>query len=175
MSIEPEPGPVLDPSPAREVAPVLQRETIVPSSDRGRLAAIVATCSLAGLAGGMALSMLAETHRVVQQTRDATRSRAPITWLGVGIRDGAAAGCAGARVLEVTPASPAARAGVRDHDLIVGFGADRVCDADHLIEVVRGSSIGETSSVRVRRGAQELVLRPTLGVMPDHIRRRIAR
>lgn len=154
----------------------LKRETVVPSSDRGRLAAIVATCSLAGLAGGMALSMIAETHRAAQMTRDPGRARyhhvhrahgtGPITWLGVTIQDATPTGCGGALVTRVEPGSPARLGGLENRDLITHFGGDRICDADHLTDVVRASAIGATPSVSVRRGAQEVVLHPTLIDMP---------
>jgi hypothetical protein len=159
--------------------PALQRETILPSSDRGRLAAIVATCSLAGLAGGMALSMLAETHRMMEQTRDLRthiHHREPLTWLGVGgLVDIHPSKCEGTRIREVVAGSPAAREGFRSGDVIIAFGHDRICDADALVHVVRASAVGAIPDVKVRRGATELTLRPRLGVMPDSIRRRVAR
>lgn len=155
----------------------LRREAIVPSSDRGRLAAIVATCSLAGLAGGMALSMLAETHRAARAMRGyhAHASHEPVTWLGVQIEDATRRGCGGAKVTSVTADSPAARIGLRTGDVIVGYGGDRVCDDDHLIDVVRASSVGASPELAVRRGATELVLHPTLGAMPPRIRAGVPR
>jgi hypothetical protein len=155
--------------------PTLQRETILPSSDRGRLAAIVATCSLAGLAGGMALSMLAETHRAVQSShaRASYADGEPMTWLGVRVTDRDPHACTGAIVRTVTPDSPAALIRLEPSDVIIGFGGDRICGMDSLIDVVRASRIGATPELRVRRGAQELVLHPQLGAMPDSIRARL--
>lgn len=154
--------------------PELKRETVLPSSDRGRLAAIVATCSLAGLAGGMALSMLAETHRAARASARAAYHHAyrePVTWLGVTIKD-VSKRCDGARVSTVTPHSPAAREGLRRNDVILTYGGDQVCDDDHLVEVVRASSIGATPQMTIRRGAETLVLHPTLAEMPDWVRAR---
>src|SRR5512143_2427074 len=117
MSTEMETGSDLDSgsaiTPSKALVPALKREAILPSSDRGRLAAIVATCSLAGLAGGMALSMLAETHRAVQAThaRAVLDSDQPVTWLGVRVIDANPHACAGAMVREVTPNSPASELG----------------------------------------------------------------
>jgi S1-C subfamily serine protease len=159
----------------------LHRETILPSSDRGRLAAIVATCSLAGLAGGMALSMLAETHRATQVTRDRAHpghARAPLpadtAWLGVTLRE-VSPRCDGARVVEVVARSPAAAIGLRRDDRIVSYGGDAVCGRDQLIDVVRASAIGAQPALGVRRGAEEFVLRPTLAQMPAPIRAEAAR
>jgi C-terminal processing protease CtpA/Prc len=154
--------------------PVLQRETILPSSDRGRLAAIVATCSLAGLAGGMALSMLAETHRAAMQTRQEAQLRVagPVTWLGVKIVDVSPRECSGVRVSSVEPGSPALAAGIRRGDLILGFGGDRICNDDHLLDVVRTSSVGAAPHIEILRGHQPLVVQPTLRDMPAPVRAR---
>jgi len=160
---------------------VLQRETILPTSDRGRLAAIIATCSMAGLAGGMALSMLAESQRVADELRreqakasmrlaEEEALRTPITWLGVTIKDAGKA-CAGAQIEEIVPGSPADRAGFRSGDVVDTFGSDAVCDDEHLISVVRISAIGATPAITVRRGAEHLTLHPKLGVMPPRFRR----
>ena len=178
MSTELETGSDLDPAPKRALVPALKRETILPSSDRGRLAAIVATCSLAGLAGGMALSMLAETHRAVEASRAAARaamSHEPRTWLGLGIKDMSPHNCDGAIVTEVTAGSPAAKAGFRSADVVMSFSGDRVCGMDHLVDVVRASLPGAVPEMRVRRGTEELVLHPTLGIMPDQIRDLVVR
>jgi S1-C subfamily serine protease len=160
---------------------VLQRETILPSSDRGRLAAIIATCSMAGLAGGMALSMLAESQRVADQLRrdqlkasmrleDEQAARMPVTWLGLTITEEHADRCDGVRVTEVVSGSPAQRAGFQVGDLVETFGGSAICDQDHLITVVRYSSIGATPEIGVRRGAEAFVLSPKLGVMPPRFR-----
>lgn len=157
----------------------LQREVILPSADRGRLAAIVATCSLAGLAGGMALSMLAETQRAAHATRvprpAAVHLDGPMTWLGVSVKDRDRHSCSGAWVREVTPGSPAARAGLQVDDVVIGFGGDLVCGSDHLVHVVRASSIGATPELVVERGAEQFVFHPSLAEMPDDIRDRVRR
>ncbi len=182
MSTELETGSVPDRvAPLTSPAPALKRETILPSSDRGRLAAIVATCSLAGLAGGMALSMLAETHRAVEAARAQAYARqwnsmhGPLTWLGVSTTDVAQNDCAGAQIKRVEPSSPAALAGFQSNDVIVSFGGDRVCGMEHLIDVVRASDIGARPEIHVRRGTLDLVLRPTLRAMPDSIREQVTR
>jgi predicted metalloprotease with PDZ domain len=167
MATEDVPGPAV----TNSLVP-LRREAIVPSSDRGRLAAIVATCSLAGLAGGMALSMLAETQRAAREMR-ATRAHlpaGPITWLGLRVVDAERGACTGALVESVTAGGPADRVGFHAGDVVVGFAGDRVCGHDHLIEMIRASSAGETAPVTVRRGAAEVVLAPRLAVMPPRIR-----
>jgi S1-C subfamily serine protease len=155
-------------------APILQRETILPSSDRGRLAAIVATCSLAGLAGGMALSMLAETHRAVEAARAEAYDRdAPTAWLGIHMTPPHPEHCTGARVMSIDPRGPSEHIGLHRGDVIVGFGGDRICDNQQLIDAVQASSIGSTPEVVVKRGARDMVFHPRLATMPDDIRRSV--
>lgn len=160
--------------PATNAPVPLRREAIVPSSDRGRLAAIVATCSLAGLAGGMALSMLAETHRAAREMRGSGRYHvdhpaSPVTWLGLDVVDHKQGQCTGALVKSVNAHSPADRVGFHAGDVVVGYGGDRVCNEDHLIEVVRASDIGSVPDIEIRRGAQTMTLHPTLAEMPPRI------
>jgi len=164
-----------------ESTSILKRETLVPTSDRGRLAAIIATCSMAGLAGGMALSMLAESQRVADEMRreqlkqsmrvageDAIRS--PVTWLGVRFESTVEDHCMGVRINEVITGSPADRVGFHVGDIVQSFAGDRVCDSDHLVAVVQYSTIGATPAVTVKRGAETVTLHPKLGVMPSRFR-----
>jgi C-terminal processing protease CtpA/Prc len=152
----------------------LRREAVVPTADRGRLAALIASCALAGLAGGMTLSLLAESHRIGAQTRAvALRSdvgSGGLTWLGVRIETLDADRCAGARVVSVSPGSPAAEAGVQRGDLVLTFGGDRVCGAAHLQDVVRASAPGATPDVGLHRRGETFVVRPTLELMPGRVR-----
>lgn len=155
----------------------LQREAILPTSDRGRLAAIIATCSMAGLAGGMALSMMAESQRVADELRreelksslraDEERFATPTAWLGVTVQiEEHHHECTGARITGVARGGPADRVGFHPGDIVEGFGGDVVCGGDHLVSVIQGSSIGATPSVALRRGHDHLVVHPTLGVLP---------
>jgi len=157
-------------------APVpLRREAIVPSSDRGRLAAIVATCSLAGLAGGMALSMLAETQRAARQMRGGARYHVrvpdgPAPWLGVSVEDVKKGECTGARVSKVVGDGPADRVGFHTGDVVVSYAGDPICGNDHLIEVVHASDVGATPEVVVVRDNVKMTFTPTLAQMPPKIR-----
>ena len=163
--------------PATTVPVPLRREAIVPTSDRGRLAAIVATCSLAGLAGGMALSMLAETHRAARHSGSMrggagyhARHAGPLTWLGMKVKDEKQGACSGAEVTQITANGPADRVGFHAGDIVLSFDGQRICGNDHLIEEVRASEIGAAPEIAVRRGSARLVLQPTLAEMPPRIR-----
>src|SRR5689334_13625168 len=80
--------------------PVLHREVLRPTSDRGRLAALATICSLAGVALGFALAgtMFASipvgnaSARIVHSTCTRAMYATP-SWIGVGVRsDGPSSG-----------------------------------------------------------------------------------
>ncbi|MDD9206100.1 trypsin-like peptidase domain-containing protein, partial [Georgenia sp. 10Sc9-8] len=56
----------------------------------------------------------------------------------------------------VTPGGPAAEAGIEPGDVILSIDGDPVTDPDELIVAVRARAPGETVTLRVRRGGQEL-------------------
>lgn len=161
--------------------PALRREALVPTSDRARLAAILATCSLAGLAGGLALSMVAGAQHAASSMRSprchggaAAAAARPVTWLGVQITDACDAdSCDGARIRRVIPGSPADRAGFRPGDVVREFHGDPIRTADELILSVRATRVGTPVDVTITRGAVEAVLAPELAAMPRHIRAQI--
>jgi serine protease Do len=62
---------------------------------------------------------------------------------------------AGALVEDVTAASPAARAGIRPYDVIVGFNDTTVSDDETLIRWVAGRTPGTPVTVRVLRDGRE--------------------
>ncbi len=185
MSTEPETTPALDPATAPPAAtvvvrtpPGLRREAILPTSDRARLVAILATCSLAGLSGGLALSMVAgaqqSTASMRQPHRAGVRAGVPLTWLGLQIVDACSdEACDGARIRRVLPDSPADRAGFRPGDVVLRFDHDHISSADHLIMSVRATRIGTPVDITVRRGATETVLSPRLLAMPAAVRAQI--
>jgi len=58
----------------------------------------------------------------------------------------------GVVVAQVVPGSPAARAGVRQGDVIADVGTHAVENANEFVERVRGASPGDEIALRVRRG-----------------------
>jgi serine protease Do len=65
----------------------------------------------------------------------------------------------GALVQDVTPGSPADRAGVQVYDVIVGLDDQRVATDDQLIREVAGRAPGTSARVRfVRRGHEQTVM-----------------
>jgi S1-C subfamily serine protease len=61
-------------------------------------------------------------------------------------------------VSEVAPEGPAARAGVRKGDLLVGANGEAVTTVDDLHRILAGWTFGEELTLRVIRGGQTLVL-----------------
>jgi serine protease Do len=69
----------------------------------------------------------------------------------------------GAWISEVKPASPAARAGLHDGDVILRFAGVEIVDLNHLINVVSMAPIGQPADVVVWRDRRELTLQVTVG------------
>src|SRR6476661_5035093 len=110
----------------------LRREAILPNGDRGRVATLVAMCSLAGVAVGFGLSTAAmqaasEARTVViTDVRAVPVDREVITgdetpWLGVRFHSAAQDGYhVGATVDQIVAGSPAQLGGFHVGDIIVG-------------------------------------------------------
>ena len=69
----------------------------------------------------------------------------------------------GAYVVEVAEGGPAAEAGIQEGDVITAIGGEQITSADGAILAVRSHSIGETVSVTVMRGDQQMSFDVTLG------------
>ena len=105
---------------------------------------------------------------VVDQIRD--HGRAIRGWLGVqiqGVTKELAAGLGvkeayGALVVKVSDDSPAARAGVRTGDLIVGYRGQRVDDPRALARMVAGTAVGEKAAVEIVRDGEPMTIAVTI-------------
>jgi S1-C subfamily serine protease len=67
----------------------------------------------------------------------------------------------GIRVSTVEKGSPAATAGVREGDIIVGFGGAPVTSVDELHRLLTGARIGDSADMAILRRDRQLVLRVT--------------
>lgn len=91
------------------------------------------------------------------------------SWLGVQAVDIDPARAAmlhitgGARLTEVTPASPAAAAGLHADDVVVAVGDLPVDDASDLVLALRNHPPGSLASIAVRRGPDHMDMIVTLG------------
>ena len=69
----------------------------------------------------------------------------------------------GAYVAEVIEGGPAEAAGMREGDIIIGFGGERIGSADDLLLAVRSHRIGETVAVTFMRGDERMAADVILG------------
>lgn len=151
--------------------PVLQREVLRPTSDRGRLAALATICSLAGVALGFALAgtmfaSISMAARVQYPTHVRCAADTP-SWIGVGIRsDGPAPG---AWVRTVRPGSPAAANKLAVGDIITKLDAQPIRDNDSLVRAVRSRRPGTHVTLTVQRGQGTFERPVILQPMPQAI------
>jgi serine protease Do len=68
----------------------------------------------------------------------------------------------GARVLNVSPGTPAARARMQINDVVTRFQQTTVVDFDHLIHLVSLEPIGNTVTLTVWRGGRQIEVRVSL-------------
>ena len=69
---------------------------------------------------------------------------------------------AGMQVVQVVPGSSAAEAGMKVGDIIVEFAGKKYTNRDEFAKAIRAQKIGETITVRVLRGDEELELKVNL-------------
>ena len=131
-----------------------------PLSDASGRVVGINTAIIGGAQGiGFAVPVSAAFRRVVFAL--VTEGRVRRAFLGVGVVTRAAqdgSGGAGAQVESVSPNSPAARAGLRSGDLIVGFGDNAIRSTDDLLNRLDGPAIGQDATLRIMRGGREITL-----------------
>jgi S1-C subfamily serine protease len=169
---------------AAVTAPSLKRETILPNSDRGRVATLVAMCSLAGVAVGFGLSTAAmqaasDASRTVVITdvrslpsgyidRELLPALDSVPWLGIRFHTAAQEDgmTIGALVDVVLPATPAEAVGLAAGDVIIGYEHVAVHTSTELFRMVRNARIGDQPVLDVIRGGHAISLQPTLSTVP---------
>jgi S1-C subfamily serine protease len=116
------------------------------------------------LSTGLALLVLVVmASPVPAQIADALRRR-PRVYLGVTVD--AAQDRAGALVREVTPDSPAAKAGLKSGDIVLKAGDREVKDTDDLIHEVARHKPGDQLTFHIKREGQERDVSVTLAERP---------
>jgi len=88
-----------------------------------------------------------------------------IGYLGVALGD-ATGGQDGSVAQEVTPGSPAARAGLQPGDVVVSIDGKAVQDRSELVAAIRGHKPGDKVSLVVVRGGNETTITATLTQRP---------
>jgi putative serine protease PepD len=72
----------------------------------------------------------------------------------------------GARLAQISPGTPASRAGLRAGDVVTSFDGDEIADADALRAAVDARRVGEKVELKVRRDGETKTLEVTLGTRP---------
>jgi S1-C subfamily serine protease len=171
-------------APQASTVPVLRREAILVHQERGRVATLVAVCSLLGVALGFALSTMAAllhgpypapasiSVRVMPSMEVRSLTDWAPTWLGVNIvSENDSAG--GAHVVRVLPGSPAHRAGLQVNDVVLAVSGTPIHTSDDLVSVVRGEPVGSDVVIVIRRRGDEQRIQATLGRMPTWVLERL--
>jgi serine protease Do len=130
--------------------------------------------------GGNVGIAFAVPSNVVANVVDSLRQSGSVTrgWLGVGIQpveeDMAEAiglrGTDGALVSEVHADTPAAKAGIRNQDVIVSLNGQKVADPRELTRMVGALKPGSDANLKVWRDGAEKDVTVELGKRPDDVR-----
>jgi serine protease Do len=150
----------------RLIENVIQTDAAInPGNSGGPLADATArvvginTAIIGGAQGiGFAVPVSGTFRRVVFTL--VTEGRVRRAYLGVVVESRQARGEfeGGAGVRNVSPNSPAERAGVKPGDVIIGLKGEPVHSNDDLLNLLDASSIGQDATLRVLRGNRELSL-----------------
>ncbi len=70
------------------------------------------------------------------------------------------------KILEITPGSPAEKAGLKANDVVLRFGGQKIADFDTLRSQVLKRRPGEEVTVEIQRGDQTVSLKLTVGKRP---------
>ncbi|MDO5565799.1 MAG: trypsin-like peptidase domain-containing protein [Planctomycetia bacterium] len=68
----------------------------------------------------------------------------------------------GTRIIEVSPRSPADRAGLKAGDVILRYNGVEVQDDQHLVQLIGLSQIGQTPQISVLRNSSQILITPQL-------------
>lgn len=140
----------------------------------GRLIGInTAILSRSGGSQGVGFAVPSDTARSVMQSL-ITDGKVTRGYLGVMIQNvtPALAGefklkeAKGALVSEVSPDSPAAKAGFKDGDVVLTYNGKNVTDSQHLRLAVADTKPGQTVPVEVLRNGEKQALKVTLKPVP---------
>jgi serine protease Do len=122
-----------------------------------------------GAAVALAAGMAAPGARAGERGSDEKRIEKRVVvrhggggFLGVGLDD-VEGDARGAKVRSVRPESPAAKAGIKDGDVVVRFDGEGVRSAAHLVRLVAETPAGRSIAVEVLRTGKAEKLSVTLG------------
>lgn len=109
----------------------------------------------------VAVGVLSVAARKINGPELARRSHSG-GFLGIRI----APGKNGVKIAEVIQGGAADKAGFEDDDVIIAVGTRRITDTDSLFKALQKTKAGQRVTIRVRRGSEEVELKPALGSRP---------
>jgi putative serine protease PepD len=112
---------------------------------------------------GVGFAVPANTVRTIANRLIST-GKAEHAYLGVELQDVAANG---ARVSQVVPGKPAAKAGLQTGDVITSFAGKKITSTDELRAAVDAKHPGDTVSVTFTRGGAQRTVTVTLATRPS--------
>jgi serine protease Do len=86
-------------------------------------------------------------------------------FLGVGLADAEGA----ARIAEVSPKSPAAKAGLKKGDLVLKVAGSKITSSDSMVALIQRFKVGKTITLEIKRGTEVKELKATLEKRPKEI------
>jgi S1-C subfamily serine protease len=88
-------------------------------------------------------------------------------FLGVGPSPNPAEGSAGARLGQVESGSAAAKGGLKADDVVLSFDGEKVVDFNDLRKLINRHKPGDSVTIRVKRGSEEIELTVVLAKRPE--------
>jgi serine protease Do len=88
-------------------------------------------------------------------------------FLGVGPSTSPAEGSGGARLGQVEPNSAADRGGLKADDVVLAFDGEKIVDFNDLRKLINRHKPGDTVTIRVKRGTEEIELKVVLARRPE--------
>lgn len=113
---------------------------------------------------GFAIPM-GRVRTIVDRLREG-RPAPPVAFLGVRTQP-AEDGAPGAEIVDVTPGTPAQKAGLAADDRIVAVDGKRVSGPESLAGLIRGKNPGDEVEIRYRRGDEEETVTVALATKDD--------
>jgi serine protease Do len=83
-------------------------------------------------------------------------------FLGVGLDEGEG----GAKVVQVSPKSPAEKAGIKVNDVVTNISGKKIVDSESMINAIQKHHPGDEITIHLRRGEEEMEVKARLAKRP---------
>src|SRR5262249_48071579 len=96
-----------------------------------------------------------------------THGRIARGYLGVGLQPVRLDEGVGAMVMSVDPKGPAAAAGIRQGDVIIGWNGEQLSSVRSLLRSLGPDSVGSVVNIKARRAGEPVTFTLTIGERPE--------